>query len=311
MRVTSNTTSTSLLQHVNELALRQSRLQTQIASGQKIQNAADDPVSMRRLLRMDVEAATAAQYQKNIGREQDRATAVHSALKSLKQISDRAGEIATLADDLKSPEELALYTKEVTQLIKSAVQIANTRYQGASLFAGTKSDQQPFALALGSNGLVTGASYQGNDSLALTEIGPGTSVSSQIVGANLSGSGPRGLFADSASGADFLNHLISLQNHLASGDVAAVAATDRAALARDEDNLLFHLGQNGITQSQLETSSALMKDQGSALETQVSKEADADLTQVIVKLNATQTAYQAALQSGAQLMGISLMNFLR
>jgi len=311
MRVTSNTTSTSLLQHVNALALRQSRLQTQIASGQKIQNAADDPVSMRRLMRMDLDAATAAQYQKSIGREQDRATEVHSALKSLKTISDRAGEIATLADGLKSPQELAVYATEVTQLIKSAVQIANAKHQGVSLFAGTKSDQPPFALATGANGQVTGFTYHGNESVSYTEIGPGNSVATELVGVNNSGTGPRGLLADSASGADLLNHLISLQNHLAAGDVSAISSTDRPALAKDEENLLFHIGQNGITQSQLETSSALLKDQSASLETQVSKEADADLTQVIVKLNATQTAYQAALQSGAQLMGISLMNFLR
>jgi len=72
-----------------------------------------------------------AQYQRNISRHQELAGATFGAIKSLKTISDRAGEIAIAADDLKSPEELAIYAKQVTELIRQAVQIGNGKIHRA------------------------------------------------------------------------------------------------------------------------------------------------------------------------------------
>ena len=46
-------------------------------------------------------------------------------MKSIKKISDRASEIATLADDLRSDTELNAYAKEMTQLIKQAADLLN------------------------------------------------------------------------------------------------------------------------------------------------------------------------------------------
>ena len=136
-------------------------------------------------------------------------------------------------------------------------------------------------------------------------------MSAQVVGENTSGSGLRGLIADSRSGADFFNHLISLQNNLLAGDTAAIASTDRAALAQDEDNILYHISNNGALQARLEAANSATKDRSMTVETQVSREVDADLAQTFVKLGQVQTAYQAALQSGGTIMNMSLLNFLK
>jgi len=95
------------------------------------------------------------------------------------------------------------------------------------------------------------------------------------------------------------------------GNVAAIESTDRPNLGRDEDNLLFHLGTNGAIQSRLEATNALATQRTDTLETLVSKEADADLAQTLVRLNQTQTAYQAALQSAGKILGSSLLDYLR
>src|SRR4029079_17865021 len=131
-----------------------------------------------------------------------------------------------------------------------------------------------------------------------------------LIGANGGGSGPRGVISDSRFGADFFNHLIALQNHLAAGETTAIAATDRANLAKDEDNLVLHLGSNAAAQSRLEASAALLSTRGESLEVRIPHETDADLAQTLVRLNQTQTAYRAALQSGAQLLNQSLLDFL-
>lgn len=299
------------MNQLSSLAVRQQRLQNQAATGQRIQSPSDDPVAIRRVLDLQTESSAVGQYQHNIARQQELAQATISSIKSLKTISDRANEIATLADGLKSPQELQAYATEINQLIKQAAQVMNTTNRGDPLFAGTRADQPPFVVATDANGQVTGVTYQGNTALSEVEIAEGSTLTAQAIGANTSTSGPRGLITDSRSGADLFNHLISLQNNLLAGDTAAIAATDRGNLRSDEDNILFHVSSNGAIQARLEGANAITVDRSLSLEKSVSAEADADLAQTLVKLSQTQTAYQAALQSGASILKLSLLDYLR
>lgn len=311
MRVTSNTFPNTLSAQLADLTARQSRLQAQAATGQRIQRPEDDPVALRRVLSLQTESSAVTQYQRNIERQQELANATYGVMRSLKKISDRAAEIATLADDLKSSTELNSYATEITQLIKQAADLLNTKNRGDHLFAGTRSDQPPFVVSTDADGRVTAVAYNGNESLAETEISEGLALTSQVLGANSSGTGAFGLAADSRTGADLFAHLISLQDNLRSGDTAAIAATDRTNLAKDEDNILLHYSALGAVQSRLEVAASVAKNRLFALETNISNEADADLAQTMVRLNQTQVAYQAALQSGARILNLSLLDFLR
>lgn len=310
MRVTANTFPTSLMDQIGRIAARQNALQNQAATGQRIQLPEDDPAATRRVLDLQANQAALTQYQANLATMKEQTTASYDAMNSLKTISDRAGELAILADGTRSPAELTTYSTEVTQLIQQAVQIANGKYGDNYMFAGTKSDQPPFVMTTDSTGRVTDVAYQGNSSVAQSEIGNGVTLSAQTPGANVTGAGARGLITDSRSGADFFNHLISLQNNLAAGDANAVAATDRPQLARDEDNFLFQFATVGVVQARLDTTNGLLSGQTQSLQRSISREADADLAQTLVQLNATQTAYTAALQSGARILGQSLLDYL-
>ena len=311
MRVTANTFPNSLLDQLTSLSLRQNKLQNQAATGQRVQLPEDDPVAMRRILDLQAEGRSVGQYQRNIARLQEQAAASFDSIKGLKTTLDKAREISISADGVKSQEQRNIYANQVTALIKQAVQEANAKNRGDYLFSGTRSDQAAFALATDANGNVTAVTYQGNATLAESEIASGTTLSAQTVGENTSGSGPRGLITDTRSGADLFNHLISLQNNLLSGNVAAIENTDRANLGRDEDNFLFHVGSNGAIQARLSAGTARASSRGDALETLISGEADADLAQTLVRLNQTQTAYQAALQSAGKILNSSLLDYLR
>lgn len=310
MRVTGNTFTTSFMSRLNLLTSRQQQLQTQASTGQRLQAPEDDPVAMQRTLNLRSEMQSLGQYRKNISVLADRATSAYNVLSGVKKLSDRAGEIATLADGTRSPQELATYANQVTQMIKQAVQAMNSKYGNDRLFGGTASNQPPFVMVADANGNVTSVTYQGNTSVAQNLIADNTTISVDVPGANTSGTGPRGLVTDSRHGADFFNHLISLQNNLLAGDTAAIAATDRPALARDEENLIYQISSNEVTQAQLETVSKAAQTRSDSVTGMISNEADADLTETLVQLSQTQNAYQAALQSGASLMQMSLLNYL-
>ncbi len=310
MRVSANSFSDTLITQLGNLAVRQARLQSQAATGQRVRLPEDDPVALRRVLDLNSEFRSTGQYSRNITRQLELAQASFSGIKGIKTLTDRAGEIATQVDDLKSPEELQFYAKEVTEMIKQAVHIMNATNRGDAVFGGTIADRPPFVMTLDANNNVSSVTYQGNLSLAETEISQDVTLTTQTLGENTTGAGPRGLVTDSRSGADLFNHLISLQNNLLAGNIAGVAA-NRAEFANDESNILYHISSNGAIQARLEATEALNRDRGLAIETQVSKEVDADLAQTLVKLSQTQTAYEAALQSGARALNLSLMDYLR
>jgi flagellar hook-associated protein 3 FlgL len=266
---------------------------------------------MRRVLDLQTESKAVAQYQDNVSSLKEMAQANYSVLKSLKKISDRAGEIGVLADGTKSPEELKTYANELTQLIKQAVQVTQTKFRGDYLMGGTITNKPPFVMNTDAEGNVTSVDYQGNQSATECEIAEGMTISVQAFGSNTTGTGPRGVITDSRYGADFFNHLISLQNNLLSGNTDAIASTDRANLAKDEDNLLLQMGGNAALQGRLENAQTILQQRLDSNEVSISNQADADLADTLVRLNQTQTAYKAALQSGANLLEQSLLDYIR
>ena len=313
MRVASNSLTNSLSAELAALGARQNRLQYQAATGKRISQLEDDPAAMRQVLDLQAQNSQLAQYQKNIATLQAQATSSYNAISGLQTISARAGEIATQADGTKSPQELSTYANEVTQLIQQGVDLMNSKWQGTYQFGGTATGQPPFVMATDANGNVTSVTYQGNDSVPSAEIAAGASVSVQMPGANTSGSGAGGVITDSRNGADFFNHLIALQNDLRSGNTAAISSQDAPALAKDEDNITSQIANNGLLQAHLNTADALASTQSLSVQQTISQDSDADLAQTLTQLSAAQAAYQAALESGGQLLSQSntLLSYLQ
>jgi flagellar hook-associated protein 3 FlgL len=311
MRVPTNNIPATLITQLNQLNTRQNRLQSQAATGQRVQWAEDDPAAMQRALELQSSSRANGQYGKNIDFLKERTTATLSSVRSVQSVLDRAGEIAILADGTRSPEELTAYAGEVDQLIREAVSQSNSQHRGAYLFGGTRTDQPAFVLSENADKKVTGVTYQGNTDVTELEIAQDTKLSVQMPGANTSSAGAHGLFADSRTGADVFAHLVSLREHLSAGNTAAIAASDRAALSKDEDNVLYHLANTGAMQARLESAGTTTASRATELRQAFSNEVDADLAETLVQLTSTQTAYKAALQSGASLMNTSLMDYLR
>ncbi|MGZ8938651.1 MAG: flagellin N-terminal helical domain-containing protein [Limisphaerales bacterium] len=311
MRVTSNSYSENLVSHFHTLARRQLNLQDQIATGQRIQNASDDPFAAQQILQLRDESVANSQYQKNIGTHQEFAQVTHGAMRNLQKVLDRAQEIAFTIDSLDSPEDRTAYAAEVNGLLEHAVQkLGNAQHRGEFLMAGTKTDTKPFTITEDASGKITGVTFIGTSNTAESEIAPGVLVSSRVPGENRT-TGERGLFADAQAGADIFAHLIALRDQIASGDLTTLQTTTRDQLKADEENVLFHMAKNGALQSRLENSLSSAKDENLAIEHQISNRADVDLAEAIVRLNQQQTNYQAALQSAGSIMDLSLLNFIR
>jgi len=314
MRIATNAYTDSMLNQFNLLASQQQNLQSQVSTGLRVQAPSDDPVAMQNTLGYLANQSTQTQYSANIATLQTRATSVDGVLQSLQTISSRAGEIATSAGSAtNSQSDLNNYADEVNTLINQVVNAANTKdpSTGKYLFGGTASGTAPFSTTTDASGDVTAVTYSGNTTVNKAQIGAGMTASVDIPGANTSGTGPRGLITDSQSGADFLNHLISLRNDLTAGNTTAVTGTDSANLQKDENNISYQVANNGVVQNQLTAAASFATSNGQNLSQMISNSSSADLMTTMVQLNQAQTSYQAALQSGAKIMQLSLLNYIQ
>jgi flagellar hook-associated protein 3 FlgL len=302
MRIAGTSYTDSMVAQINLLAAQQYKLQNQASTGQRIQAPEDDPAGMSQALDLQTESSTVAQYAQNISTLQTRSNAGYSVLQQIQTISNRVGEIATQAGGTTSPQAMQANATEVTQLIQQAVQLMNTKSGDQYLFGGTASGQPPFVATTDANGNVTGVTYQGNTSVAEGQIADTTTLTVDVPGENTSGSGPRGLISDSRYGADFFNHLISLQNNLAAGDGNAVSTVDQPALMKDEDNIVYQVANYGAVQARLVTAASVATTRVTSLHQSINNVAGADLAQTLSQLTQANNAYQVALQSGSTIL---------
>jgi flagellar hook-associated protein 3 FlgL len=311
MRVSSSTFPDNFLYQDNLLQAEQNTLQGQATTGLKFSLPEDNPSGMSEVLNLQATSSANQQYQANINNLQSQANNVSGILTSLQAIVNQAGEIATSADGTATPTEMSTYATQVGNLLQQALTLANSKDgQGNYIFGGTATGSPPFAATTDSNGNITGITYSGNTTVNQVEISPGVTVSAQVPGANTSGSGPAGLFVDSASGADLFNHLISLQQDITSDNTTAISSTDSANISKDETNVLGQVSANGVLLSHLQAASSSATTQGNNITTQVSGLTDADLATTITHLQQTETAFEAALETSSRVMAISLVDFL-
>ena len=312
MRVANNTYTEQMLQQFNSLKASQYSLQQRASTGLRVQVASDDPTAMAETLALASKKTANTQWTQNIGTLTDRANQIYTVLQSLQSKVSRAGEVATAAATATaSPSDLINHANEINAMIEDAVKLGNTKDSavGNFLFGGTASGATPFSVTRNSAGDITAVTYDGNASVNQTEVGDGQTMSVDVPGVNTGSSGARGLFQDSQSGADFLNHLITLRDDLLAGNKTAVA-TDNTNFKGDENNLAYQIANNGVVQNRLKTAEAFLSDHSAALDKAITSQSGADLADTIVALSEAQNGYQAALQSSVKVMQLSILNYI-
>lgn len=298
MRIASNTVQDNIVRQIQVLSTQTSKLQTQVATGQRIDSADDDPAAAGRVLSQQSEMRRVQQYSLNADRALEISQSTYSALSSVKDISDRAGEIATLGRSPNSQESLGAYAAEVNQMIEQLVQVGNTRLGNDYIFAGTKVDTAPYTATRDSAGNITAVTFTGDTnqaSIALSEVAKVSPYASSTTTQGIT---------------DFLNQLVALRDALKNADGDAIATT-QTGLTSTEDLLVSAIADNGAVQLRIETNQKQQQTRGDNLVSLTNSETAADLPDSIVRLNQAQTAYQAALQSAANIMNLSLLDYIK
>lgn len=329
MRITSNMFPNQLEFDLARIKGTMDRAQDQITTGQRVRYSGDDPAAYRRATAIQVTQINIQQLRSNIRNVQGRVSQDITTAKSLQSIISKASEIAVrTTKGILSAGDIQGLSAQFNDMIEQAVSLANAQYNGQFLYGG--SSIQPTDDAPAADGLPAGTKYKpfvitrdpvtnqitgvtysagSNANVNQVEIEQGARMDVNTVGANTTGTSPRGLFITPTT--NIFQTLIDIRDALAAGNVTPVQATGISELHASEDNTVTSLGILAANLSRLETADALHNTQLQSDEKTLSDISDTDLPAAVFALQQSQTAFQAALQVGAKTLNMSLIDFIR
>jgi len=299
MRVAFGSFYSSLSDRFNNLnSLQQTALQ-QMATGQKLTKPSDDPAAMQRVLDQRTVKAQEHQYWKNAGDAEQTSKASGASLDQLNDIFTRVGELTTRGgSEINDAGSFRAFASETDQLLEQALTVANSRVGGKYLHGGTAVDAAPFTATRDPlTNKITAITYNGNAVDAEVRISESSTVA------------PRTSGAENLQIRDTLTALISARTAMESGDGAAVAAL-KAGQEVVEDQLLTAISRTGGVQYRLEVSQRQSAERFQSVEELISRDADVDFADASVRFSRAQTAYTAAVQSGAKIAQNSLLDYV-
>ena len=282
--------------------------QQQVSSGKRISVPSDDPVDFGRMARMNNMLGSVQRYSKNIDQAKSELATVDSTLQQAGNIFQRANELAVqAADGTKSAAERKSMGEEVDALLTSLLTIANTTYDGHTLFSGTSGAQKAYA-AQDSNGdgRLDTFTYQGGADPRVLAVTDTTDVAVGIPGSDTSSTGA----VFQTSSVDLFATLQQFRDQLLSG-ATVTGSTIGQQLQESQEHLTSVLATVGGRSSALDASSKLLSQRETDLTDDVGNVQSLDLAKAMMTLTNKQQAYQAALSATAGLSKNTLIDWLR
>jgi flagellar hook-associated protein 3 FlgL len=181
MRVSTLGFQTSASDQMQSLESAIAQTQSQLASGLKLQTAADDPAGMAQVNQLNSQISASKQYQANGSALTSNLTIEEQSLTDATNVMQSARDLALQANNSAlTPSQRQDIATQLQQLLQQLVGTANsTDANGNYLFAGEASSTVPFAQSGNS------VAYNGSTSVSQVQISPNQRVSSGDSGANV------------------------------------------------------------------------------------------------------------------------------
>ncbi len=275
-------------------------LQTQIATGQRIERGSDDPAGAARLRALDrlqklgeIEADNAAKLEQDLTLAADQIGGVADLLIRARELALQ-GSNDTLDDTAR-----AVIAEELEQLREELLGRANAQtLTGEPLFAGTAEGP---AYLRDANGAV---SYNGNLESGSVPIAPGTEIERGVTGPQVFSFDVAGSQTDAFA---LLSELaIIFRGGSADAGAAALAAID--GIDAGIDTATRNQAIIGTRAAWVDVIQQNQIDRGIELAEQRSEVADTDLTEAIARLQQTLTALEASQASFVRVSSLTLFD---
>ena len=181
MRITQSALYSRALFDIQRGLFRYSQLQTEVATGRRVNRPSDDPAAALRVLPLRGELRDLAQFGENVALARETLDISAASLEDGSSVMQRVRELATqAANGTLSGSDRESISAEVDQLLDQMLGIANSRRGERYLFGGTETGSQPFTLE--TVGGRTRAVYNGNGQSLEVDVAPGVNTGINVPG---------------------------------------------------------------------------------------------------------------------------------
>jgi flagellar hook-associated protein 3 FlgL len=292
MRVTHASIAKNVLANLQGNINRMSETQQRLSSGKQINRPSDSPTGT--VSAMELRSAMAAQQQYARNAEDGVAwlNVADAALQSVDEKVTRARSLVlegmSAGSSAQSRQALAVEIRELSEAIRSD---ANTSYLNRPVFGGTSATAEAYTQAGG---------FNGDGAQVMRTVGANTKMAINVDGKAVFGDGDDSIF----------KVLSDVATKLEQNDADTLSG-DLDRLDQRATTIRVGLSTVGSRTNQLERMRQSADDMVRNVSQSLSDVEDIDLPQTITELQLQQTAYQAALASGARVVQPSLIDFLR
>ncbi len=291
-----------------------SRLREQISSGKRINRPSDDPSSFATAERMKTLGNQLARREESIASARTFVDRTQQELDGLADLFTKAREDGVrAADDTRSADDRAAIANELRSIKGEVVDRMNSTQDGEYIFAGNRTDTQPFGADGSANDAAPiNGSLDALDGDRTRPIGKNQDLTINVDGKALAQYDTAGGDPETITGA--LDNLIKAVDPADNSPPSGPPDPDISTALGEVEDALDHVISKGseagaigrrlsTAQEQVEAASLEANERRSDAE-------DTDLATAISELQQRQTQLQAAFQATSSSQQTSLVNFL-
>jgi flagellar hook-associated protein 3 FlgL len=288
------------------------RLGTCISSGKKLFDPSDNPDAWSEVMDLKQGLRELETFQNNIEFGLTWGKMTDLSLGHLSDLVDQAKQVAQATVSGSTPEEQAGHLQTLDHIVNEALGLANSRHENRYLFSGSADPapgsnpprDEPFTLD-DATGQLQYFGSSGGDGDVRVRTGEGAK-GSQIV--NLDGE-EAFFFSSGGTNTNVISELWGLREAVESNDETQI----QAKLSTLEDSLRHVRTQRNVLAGRLtglETQKQALGALKLGRETQLSNLEDADIAEMVTRLQQTRTAFEASLRVTSMVKDLNLMDFL-
>lgn len=291
LRVTQRSIADRSLQGLQGNLDRLQQIQERLSSGKEINRPSDSPVGTVSAMQLRSEQSRLTQYGRNsqdgLGWLGTADNALTSMLGDIRRLRELAVQGISGGQDQQSRTAMAA---EADALRSDLLAVANSRYLGRPIFAGTANTTNAYDAA---------GNYLGDTGIVQRTVATNTTVDVSVPGTVVFGPAGNDLFAVAAG---VVNDLQTNPGNLS----ARLGQLDASM-----QSVQNQLAAVGARYNRVDTMRQLNDDRGTAITATLGEVEGVDIPKTIMELQLQQVAYQSALGATAKVITPTLMDFLK
>lgn len=334
MRITPFIIFNQLTQSLDRSLQNYAKLNENLSTGKRILAPSDDAMGLMRAMDYKVRISGAMQYQQNIEYARNGLHTVNTVMDSFDTFLATATALISDKSGMQDATARAMSAQQAVAVRDIFLDLGNTKINDQYLFAGFRSDTQPYAAGT--------FNYQGDSGVVNVPIDNGSTLAANVTGENvfsytlpaptsLQISGGRYVHYTPGAGTTVAVEIrdtddttvldtFSFSNVIQMTDTlsAAIAANDTTRLEALADP--FHQAQIQLRAVQGDVGSRIawldlqfsnLGKSSNTMKTALASIEEADMVEVVARLKTTEVTLQAVRESASRVLSMSLFDFLK